>query len=1036
MSDQRVNDLPALSVRRPYLAAVMNLLIIIAGISAILGVEVRELPDVDRPIVSVRANYPGASPETLDSEVTSVIEGAVARVNGVKSVRSSSEEDNLRIHIEFSPAVNLIDAANDVREAVSRVQRDLPEDVENIVVIKADQDARPVMRLSVSSAKLAIEDLTQVIEKDIIPELTAVTGVADVQLFGERKRVLRVLVDPNRLATYGLSVKDVADLLRSARQDVPAGSFEAQEQEILVRANASVTEPQKIKNLRLKDGVRLGDLAEVYYGPADAVSYVRLDGRTVIDLGIVRQAQSNTVSISEEVTHVVAQLNKRLRDVTIKITTDDAIFIKGAIQEVLFSLAIALIIVVAVIWLFSGQFRVTIIPAVAIPVALIGSVAAIWLFGFSINLITLLALVLATGMVVDDAIVVIENILRRRSEGIQPRAAAVLGTRQVFFAVIATTATLISVFLPISFMPSTAGRLFREFGFVLAVTVAISSFVALTLAPMIASRLPASRSEGGERRGLLGGIGNILYAAYAKMLDAVLAAPLIVLSLCCALAGLAYVLFQTLGEELVPPEDRGVITVRLTGPDGVDLGYTDRQVERVEKILKPWVDNGTIESVYSITGRWDFNRGWIDARLKPWSEREITQQEITAALDKPVQNIPGAQGRIVRSNSLGLRDADGGIKFALTGSDYQRIAAATDDFVRAIEREIPQLRNLRVEFRATQPQISLEINRLRASDLGVSIDDLATTLRVLVDNFKVAELSVHDQLVPIIVQSAAGAIDDPSDLGNLYVTSARGRLVPLIQLVSFKEEAVAAELDRHGQRRAIEVDADMPPEFTLRQAVDALRKLAERELPPGIGILFLGEAATLEETSHELTITFIVALIVVFLVLVAQFESMTSAAVVMTTVPFGICAAVFAMTLTGTTLNIYSQIGILLLVGIMAKNGILMVEFADQLRDQGADVRTAARKASLVRLKPIMMTMVSTVLAGLPLILGTGPGSEARAAIGWVVFGGLGLAAVFTLFLNPLFYTLLAPLSKPRAAASERLAEELSRSKTQGQAQQ
>jgi hydrophobe/amphiphile efflux-1 (HAE1) family protein len=1026
--NENLNSLPGLSVRRPYLATVLNLLIIIAGISAFMGIEVRELPNVDRPIVTVRANYPGGSPETIDAEVTSVLERAVARVNGVKSVRSSSEEGNFRIRAEFNPSADLIDAANDIREAVSRAARGLPDGVEEITVIKADDDARSVIQLAVTSGSLPVEEVTRTIEEQIVPELTAVDGVADVRLFGERERVLRVVVDPDRLASHGLSIRDVSDLLANARFDVPAGSFKSTNLDVLVRANASVTKPTEIKALQLKREVRLGDVAEVYFGPADEQSRVRLNGRSVVSLGIIRQAKSNTVAIAEGVRGAVERLNTRLSDVTITVTSDDSVFIEGAIQEVLFSLGLATIIVIAVIWLFIGRFRATLVPAVAIPVALIGAVATLWVFGFSVNLITLLALVLATGLVVDDAIVVLENIQRCQAQGMAPKAAAVIGTQQVFFAVIATTVTLVAVFVPISFLPSTAGRLFREFGFMLAATVCISSFVALTLCPMIASRLPLAGDDRKRSSFGLGGLGNALLKLYARLLNAVLAAPLVIFAAACAIGALALVLYQNLGEELVPQEDRGLISVRLTAPDGIGLDYMDLQVEKAEQVFRPLLDRGVVDSLYSITGRYDFNRGQIDAPLRPWGERKQTQQEIEASLAKPLAAIPGVVSRITRGNSLGLRGGDGGLSFALTGNNYAAIAAASDEFARAIERDIPGISNLRVEYQATQPQISLNIDRERAANLDVAIADLAATIRVLVAGFKVAELTVDDQAVPIMLESSAGSVTSPSDLGNLYVRSQTGNLIPLIQMVTFKQEGVAAELDRLAQRRAVEMNADIEPNLPLRAAVDAVRTLAATELPNGIGLLFRGEAETLEETSRDIAITFAIALLVVFLVLVAQFESLTSAVVIMITVPFGMAAAIFALFLTGTTINIYSQIGVLVLVGIMAKNGILMVEFADQLRDGGASVLEAAREAATVRLRPIMMTMVSTVFAGMPLILSSGPGSESRGAIGWVIFGGLGLAAVFTLFLTPAVYTLIAGFSKPRASSSDELSEQLRQS--------
>jgi len=1019
-------ELPALSVRRPYLAAVMNILIIVAGISAIFGIEVRELPNIDRPIVSVYANYPGASPETIDAEVTSIVEGAVARVNGVIEVRSSSEENNFRIRAVFRPSADLVTAANDVREAISRVRKNLPDGVEDLNVIKADADSQAIVRLAVYSESRPIEDVTRTVEDEIVPEITAIDGVADVTLWGKRQRVLRVVVDPIRLASYKLAVGDVVAVLKKAKFDVPSGSFKSNEQEVIVRANASVTDPEAIEKLVVRDPVRIGDIGNAFFGPADAENIVRYNGRPVVSLGIIRRAQSNTVTISDGVKKAVDRLNARYRDLKIVVTSDDSVFIKGAISEVLRSLLLAIGIVVIVIAVFIGQIRAALIPAVAIPVALIGTVAAIWLMGFSLNLITLLALVLATGLVVDDSIVVLENITRLKSRGSTARAAAVIGTRQVFFAVIATTLTLVSVFVPISFLPSTAGRLFVEFGFVLACTVAISSFVALTIVPMLASRLPDKVPAPG--RGIAAPfffVGRVCAALYARILRMVLAAPLAFVGLCAIVLVGAAITYQSLGEELVPEEDRGVIRLRMTGPDGVGLDYTDRQMEKIEAILQPWLDKGILTGMFTVTGSYDLNRGYIAAPMVDWSKREVGEGAVVRAINGKLGGIPGARARVRRGNSLGLRNADGGMRFALTGNNYETIAAVADAFVLELEKHVPQLQNYRVEFNATQPQISVSIDRRRANDLGVPIENLASAVQVIVDGDEVAELTVHDKTVPVILQARAGAIQSPTDLRNLFVAARDGRLVPLSQMVTFRESAVASELDRHGQRRAVEIFADPVAGYSLREAVEAVRKVARDQLPNEIGLLFLDEAKALDETSHGVTITYLIAILIVFLVLVAQFESMRSAVIILVTVPFGVCAAIFALALTGNTINIYSQIGVLMLIGIMAKNAILMVEFADQLRAEGKDVLDAAMEASIVRFRPIAMTMVSTLLAGLPLILGSGPGIEARAAIGWVVFGGLGLAAAFTLFLTPAVYALLASRKQVRNTDTEAFERQL-----------
>ena len=1028
MSEDRAADLPALAIRRPWLVIVINLLIVIAGVGAWLGVEVRELPNIDRPIVAVRADYPGAAPETLDTEVTQVLEGAAARVPGVVLVRSNSEEGNLRVIIEFSPDTDLVTAANDVRDAIARVEGSLPEGVQNLTVVKADADAEPVLQLAVSSSRLAIDELSRVVEDRIEPELISVPGVADVTLFGSRQRVMRVRIDPSRLSSLGLSVDDIAALLRTARADVPAGSLESASQEVLVRANASVATPAEVRDLRLRPGLRLGEVADVYYAPADASSYVRLNGRTVVSLGVVRQAQSNSVAISDGVRAAVARLNAADPELQLTVVSDDAVFIRNAISEVMWSLLAAVAIVVAVVGIFLGSWRATLVPAVAIPIALIGTLAAIWGLGFSINLLTLLALLLASGLVVDDAIVVLENIQRRRGMGLPPRAAAVLGTREVFFAVVATTCTLVAVFVPISFLPSAAGRLFAEFGFVMAIAVSISSFVALSLGPMIASRLPEDSAPGPLWR-RLSLIGRRAAHGYERLLAACLRHAAVVALACVALAAGGGVLYTQLDQELTPAEDRGVLSVRLDGPDGTGLGYIDRQLEIALAAVTPLQTEGLVKNIFTITGRWDPNRAEITAPLADWGERDVSQAQLVARVQKALGDLPGARVRIRGGSSLGVGGGDGSVQMAVTGDDYGQIADASYAFAAAIERDLPGLRDVRVDYTASQPQLTLRVDRQRAAELGVAADGLDTVLRALVDGTEVAELSVGDRSVPVMLEGHRRGATDPQDLLMLQVraTPAGGppRLVPLSQFVSFTETAIASELGRLGQRRAVELSALTAEGVPLQQAVDSLRALAVNELPPGMGLLFRGDAATLEQTGRDVAITFGIALLVVFLVLVAQFEGVTSAAVVLISVPFGLAAAVLAMWLSGTSLNIYSQIGLLLLVGVMAKNSILMVEFADQLRDAGRTVLQAAQEAAVTRLRPIMMTMASTVLGALPLVLGSGAGAESRAAIGWVIFGGLSLAALFTLFLTPVVYLGIARFAQPRASEGERLASEM-----------
>jgi hydrophobe/amphiphile efflux-1 (HAE1) family protein len=1029
----RENDLASLAIRRPILVLVLNLLIALAGIAAIMAVEVRELPDVDRPIVSVFGVYPGASPETIDAEVTSIIEGAVARVSGVTNIFASSEENNFRVHVEFSPGADLNSCASDVREAVDRITRELPDEIENLSVIKADNDAQPIINIAVISEQLADESLALIVEKDIIPSLISIDGVADVQQFGQRKRVLRVVFDPMRLASFNLSVSDVVNVLKDAPFDVPAGSFRSDDQELLVRADASVVTEQQVKDIIIRGTTNIGDVAHVVFGPEDAESLGYLDKRPVLGLGIIRQAQSNTIDISNAVHKAVKQINKRFNNLQVVITEDRATFIRGSVYEVIVSLSFTALIVIATIWLFLGSMHATLIPGITIPIALIGTIAAIWLMGFSINVLTLLAIVLATGLVVDDAIVVLENIQRRRGHGLGPRAAAVLGTRQVFFAVVTTTAVLVAVFVPIAFLPSTAGRLFREFGLVLASAVAISSFIALSLVPAMAVRLltePDKENNPGKRysNGLVSRlriIGGFFVRHYDRSIHLVLSWPRVTVLVSLVVAVVALMIYQFLGQELLPTEDRGVIYVDATGPDGVGLTYMERQAERMEKVLQPFVEKGEIVSLFTMVGNWDPNRARVVAPLAHWDMRKRDQQAIINDIREPMNNIPGANMRVSSSNSLNLRGRVGEIQVALLGNEYPAIYTATRNLALAIEEELPNLSEPRISYRPTQAQLSIGIDRLRAADLDIPLANIEATLRAVVAGEDVVDLRVSDEAIPIILESSSTHIDDPGDLINLYVSTRDGRLLPLSSVVTLREESVAAELDRHAQRRAIEIDAALAPGYPLAAAAADLSRLAAEILPEDVSMVFLGEAQTLDETTREVFFTYIIALIIVFLVLCAQFENIVSAVIVMLVVPFGLAAAVYALFLTGTSINIYSQIGLVMLIGLMAKNGILLVEFADQMRDQGKSVYDAIVMATQVRVRPITMTMLSTVLGSLPLILSSGPGAEARGSIGWVIFGGLGLAAFFTLYLTPVIYLVLSGFHRPRAVEGQLLVEEL-----------
>lgn len=1016
-----MSDLPSMAIRRPVLIVVINLLIIIAGIAAIAGIEVRELPDVDRPRITVSASFPGGSPETVDTEVTSKLEGAVARVSGVKSIRAQSEEGNSRIVVEFRPGVNLDDAANETRESVARVQRELPEEVERVAIIKADNDAEAVVSLTVSSNTLALEALTERVETDLAPQFLTIPGVADVRLNGDRQRVLRVRIEPLKLSSFNLSVPDVANALRQAPFDVPAGSLKSNDQQVIVRADATSVTAEQVGDIIINNNTRIADVAAVYFGPSDPRSLVRLDGQPVIGMEVIRQAQSNTIEISDEVLSLLAGMRTRFPELEFTLTSDDAQFIRSSVDEVVSSLMLTVLLVVITLWVFIGSWRATLVPAFAIPVALVGSLALIWALGFSINILTLLALVLATGLIVDDAIVVSENIQRQRSLGLGRRAAAVIGTREVFFAVIATTAVLAAVFVPIAFLPSTAGRLFREFGGVLAGAVIISSFVALSLVPALTSKLKLK--QGGYHP--FAKFGNALSRIYSKTIHKVLDHAWLTLIACIVVAAGSGALYLNLDNELLPTEDRGKIRIFARGPDGVGLNFMDRQAIKMEDILLPFVESGEIESIYTVVGQWDPNIVFITVPLKHWDERHFTQQEIINKIRQPLGDIPGAPAYPGGANSLNLRGQGGGIEIALLGQDYLQIFKAAQQFSAALEKAVPEVAPVRVSYQPSQPQLRVNIDRRRAAELGVSLSDIAVTLRAAINGDDIADLNIGDQSIPIMLQAQNQTINDPSDLANLYISGRDEQLIPLSSVANITEEGVAAELERHAQRRAIGLSMELPDGLTIATLVEQIKQVSAQSLPSGINLAFKGEALTFEETSNEVLMTYVLAFLIVFLVLAAQFENVNSAVVVMVTVPFGITSAILALYLTDTSLNIYSQIGLVMLIGLIAKNAILLVEFADQLRDQDLTVRKAVEQAALVRLRPITMTLISTLLGSLPLIMSTGAGAEARNAIGWVVFGGLSLAVLFTLYLTPVIYLGLARFTTPRGDESKQLAQEL-----------
>lgn len=1022
--NEKGGALAALFVRRPVLAIVINALIIVAGLAALFGVEVRELPSVERPTISISTSFSGASAETVDREITAAIEGAVARVQGVTSLSSSSSYGRSRVTLTFSDSTNLDNATSDIRDALSRITNRLPDGAEAPTIVKADSDAQAIIQLAVTTDSLDKGRLTQLVEEVIEPRLAAVPGVADVQINGAEQNVFQIDVDPVKLASLGLTLGDVRNALSTIAFDSPAGSLDGTNQNIAIRAVAETNTPEAMQELTIRDRIRLKDVATVVFGPTSTTSGLRSDGRSGIGLGIVRQAQSNSVLISEGVHRAVAELEQSVPEgVDIRISSDESIFISGAIEEVERSLLIAAVCVVAIIFLFLLDWRATLIPAATLPVALIGTVAGIYAFGFSLNILTLLAIVLATGLVVDDAIVVLENITRRRSMGLGPRAAAVLGTQEVFFAVLATTVTLAAVFIPLSFLPGQTGRLFREFGFTLAIAVGLSSVVALSLAPMLASRLLKPHKE--RKPNPIERFGGLLAGLYKRLLHVALNYPLVVVIVAFLFAGSAWLVFGTLRQELTPAEDRASLFVRVSAPNTVSLDFTRTQMQKVEEILQPYKASGEAESIFSISGFGsNTSSGFLVMTLAPWDERTRSQQQIAAEIQQQLALVPGVRANISQGNSLGIRGGGSGLQFAVVGDNYETLSTAANAIKDQLEQD-PKWGRVSVSYETTQPQMTVTIDRDKAASLGIDISGLGTTLQAMIDGADVGTVFVNDQSYPVRLVSSTNPVNDPGDLESIFIRTGDGRYVPMSTIVSLREAPIAPSLGREQQRRAVSVTAGLSDGFAIGDAYVQAQEIARPLLPDGATLIPLAEAQTIGDNNQGLLVTFGFALVIILLVLAAQFESVWSAVIVMATVPFGLACAVYALVVTGVSLNVYSQIGLILVVGIMAKNGILIVEFANQLRDRGQSVREAIENASNIRLRPVMMTMIATVLGGLPLILAGGAGSEARAALGWVMVGGLGFATLFTLFLTPVAYLFIARFSKPKAEEEARLDREL-----------
>jgi multidrug efflux pump len=1014
-----------LAIKRPVFAGVMSALLIVLGVAALLRTPVREFPDVEAPFVSVSTLYRGAAPAIMDTEVTELIESAVSGVDGIKLISSGSRDGNAGTFIEFEETRDIDGAASDVRDAVSRVIDRLPEDAEAPQIIKADSDADPILRASLMSELKTPEELTDIAERTIVDRLSTIDGVAEVQIDGNRRYSIRLWLDQEALAARNLTVVDVENAVRRNSIELPAGTLKSTERQFSVRTESRIADVQTFRGLAVaqtKEGVvRLSDVARVEIGPADDTAIIRVNTKPAIGIGVLKQSKANTIAVAQAVRAQLEEIRSTLPEgVELQIAVDDSVFIQSAINEVVYTLFEAMLLVVAVIALFLGSWRATAIPAITIPVALIGTFIFIALAGFSINVLTLLALLLAIGLVVDDAIVVVENIQRRIDLGEPPLLASYLGTRQVFFAVMATSITLIAVFVPISLLEGQIGRLFREFGFVLAAAVAISTFVALTLTPMMCSKMLS------PHKGVPGPMARVsesidrLGRRYAAMLDRSLNRKPWVLGAALVFALVSGVLWNVLPSELTPVEDRGAFNINVNAPKGSTLEYTSDQVARIEDLVMPLVEKGEAYRVFARIGQQNNpTSAFFGVRLVDWADRDRSQQEMVAELAPKLAQLPGVQAFAFNRPTFGGRGGSQLAFRAIVNAPTYAQGAQWAEEMQARMREVPGFTRITDDYEPDQPQLNIRIDRQRAADLQISVDDISRTLQTLLAARRVSTYIDRGREYDVLLEAPRGSLRNPSDLQGIFVRSASsGELYPISGLIELDATSGPAELRRFNRQPAIAISATLAENFSMGDAVNAVRAIAEDVIPPEGRLEFSGETRQFLEASGSIYLTFALALLVVYLVLAAQFESLIHPIGIMVTVPLAVTGALLALFLTGNSLNIYSQIGVILLVGIMAKNGILIVEFANQLRGQGRSIREAVVEASAVRFRPIIMTTLATILGAVPLIIATGAGSESRAAIGVVVVGGLTIAGFLTLFVTPAVYTLTARFTKPSNAVA------------------
>ena len=1016
------------SVQRPVFATVISLALLAFGILSFTNLPLREYPDITPPVVSISTSYPGASADVVESRVTTLIEDQVSGIEGIKSIRSSSRDGGSFVNIEFGLDRDIDSAANDVRDRVSRVNRSLPEDVRPPEVRKQDSDARPVMYINVVSTELSRMDLTDYAERFIGDRFAVIPGVANAGVFGARP-AMRIWIDRMALAARGLTVTDIESALRRENLELPAGRIETPGRELTVRIARGFETADDFRELvvtRGEDGhlVRLGEVARVEVAPRDHRAIYRANALPTVSIGIIKQSTANTLETLEAVKAEIAKLNETLPEhIELSTGSDDSVFIREAIDSVYRTIAVTIVLVSLVILAFLGSLRTMAIPAVTIPVCLVSAFIALAAFGFTVNLITLLALVLSIGLVVDDAIVVLENIHRRIEEGEPPLLAAYNGSRQVGFAVIATTAVLVAVFTPIMFLTDNIGVIFGELAVTIAAAVVFSSVLALSLTPVMCAKLLRKSERENRLARMIDAAFASLRRRYATVLRVLIRQPWLAVVVAAGALAAVYFLFQTVPREYAPQEDQGAFMARVSGAEGMGIERMKREALKLEVPAMQMVDAGTANVVVLAVPGWGgnaSNSGVVMVTMKP--EREMSTADAMARINAAWQTVPGVRAFAFMRSGLSRMGGGQPVQFVLGGPDYETLADWRDEIL-ARAREFPGMVRLDSDLRETQPQAIVRIDKNRAAELGVSVQNIGRTLAAMMSEQRITTYVKDGEEYDVILQARDDQRASAEDLRNIHVRSERtGELIPLANLVAVEERAGPGTLNRYNRLRSVTLSASLAPGVALGDALDFLERVVRESFPDTAQIDYQGESLEYKEASGGIAFMFGLALLIVFLVLAAQFESFVHPLVILVTVPLAVTGALLGLYFTDATVNIYSQIGIVMLIGIAAKNGVLIVEFINQLRDAGRPFEDAVVEASGIRLRPVVMTTISTVMGSIPLILATGAGSESRTVLGVVVFSGVLLATFLTLFVVPSFYALLARRTGSPQAVAKRLA--------------